>query len=115
MQLEIVIGDNSVTLATDFGVNSSGTPEQDHGLIDQVRTQVEQDAGAGERLVPPRPWFGRRSKAVEAAFELDEPPEKFLVEDLFHGQKITVPAAVLKCAQHTVPGARQLYEFVGVV
>ena len=47
-----------------------------------MRSQVEQDAGARKRLLPPGAGLRRGSKAIEAAFELDEPPEKLLAQDL---------------------------------
>src|SRR5260370_1002856 len=73
--VERVVYSGPVALDTDVGRDRLRWAEEEQGLVEQVRAEVEPDARAGVRLFAPGARLESGAEAVEMGFEARDPAE----------------------------------------
>src|SRR4051812_49678668 len=100
-QMETVIGFSTWALPEDVGDQPVGWAEEDQGLVDQVRAEIEEQAAA---------WFGMPPPAIAhlgpvpivAALIADHLSQIAATKTTPQCQEIAVPAPVVEHRQQTV-------------
>ena len=97
--MEVVAGYAVVLLYRDVSIDRLGLAKQNQGLVDQVRTQVQQHAA---------PWLfspaitNLGAETVEVAFILGDLAQVIPIDQGLECQEVAVPTAVLKDRDRTV-------------
>ena len=100
--VEGIIDLRALALAKGFGGDGLRLSEQDKRLIDQMRAQIEEHAGAGIVIALPPHRLRFQAKAIEAGFKLDHFPESSRAHEFCYGAEIAIAAAILIDGQHAV-------------
>src|SRR2546422_11516403 len=87
--VERVVGGGAGALDADVGGDRLRTSEQDQRLIEQVRAQVEPQAGAGLRLLAPRARPELRAKTVKVGFERGDAAKHTLRQQFSQGDEVS--------------------------
>ena len=87
--------------------------EQDQGLVEQVRAQVEPNAGAGLRLLPPRARSELRPEAVKVGFEQRDAAQHPFRQKVPQGHEVSHVPAVLIGRKHAPLHGAELDELCG--
>ena len=97
----------------EIGGEGVGLAEQPQGLVDQMRTEVVEQAGALGRIVPSSPAgiAGRkRSQCISHSISSPRRPD---LDQLAHGQIVAVPSAIVEGGKHAFPFAGERDQGVG--
>src|SRR3954470_3542599 len=95
LDMRPVIRFATLALHSEAGVDGLRQSKQLHCLIDQMRTKIEPEPGAGARLFAPslaHVW----SKAVDVRFKVANLPQHARFHDCLRRQNLTIPAAIVK-------------------
>ena len=93
----LVCADAARTKNRQLGRGQGRGPEQLQRLVDEVAAEIEHDPGSlagGGRVLPAPAELGR--PALERRLEAVHLAERFLAEQLAHGEEVAIPAAVLE-------------------
>ncbi len=95
LQVKGVIDNGGIALNADAGGNGLRRSEEGDGLIDEMRSKIEQETAAGAAAFAPHlaPRLG--AEAVEVGFHGHEPPQLAARDHLADGLEVAIPAAVL--------------------
>ncbi len=80
----------------DAGGEARGGAEEGEGAIDDVRAEVEEEAGAGASGFFPGIGALLGAEAVEAGVDGDDAAEDAFGEELFDGEEVAIEAAVME-------------------
>lgn len=93
--VEGVVGRNVVSLCANVGGDGLRCAEQGHGLIKQVRREVEKNAAARTGLFAPGTGLGSRAEAIIGGFEANDAAECASSDGLAEGLEVGVKAAIV--------------------
>jgi hypothetical protein len=93
--IEGVICGGVVALEADVGANGFGSTKEDNGLVDEMRAEIEEDAGAGSGLFAPGSGAELGTEAVEVRLVGDDAAQLSGGDELLQGFEVAIPAAVL--------------------
>ena len=93
--VERVVCSGAFALDADVGGERLRDSEEDQRLIEQVRPQVEPEAGAGLRLFAPRARPQVRTEAVKMGFEDRHPAENTFRQKFSECYEVSYVTAVL--------------------
>src|SRR5450755_1965381 len=100
--IEGVVHRGSFTLDSQVGADGLGLAEEHHGLIGQVRSEIEQHTTAGFGALTPGVFFELWAEAVEVRLKQDDAPQFVLSKQALEGEKVAVPAAILIDGQQSL-------------
>src|ERR1700683_4343978 len=94
--VEGIVDRRSFALPKSGGINRLRLAEQYQRSIDQVRTEIPEDASRGEvRLLAPGIGLGIEAEAIESRLILDHTTQHSRRDQLLNGEESSVPAAIL--------------------
>ena len=93
----VVVRVDACAAAIQFGVYRRDGPEEQERLIDEVATEVVEQAARLLRIAALAPAsLRRRTPAIEPRFESKYRSQGVLGEEPPNGEKVAIPAAILK-------------------
>src|SRR5664279_3560487 len=93
--IEGIVHRGSVALDPQVGADGLRFAKEHQGLVDQVRSEIEEHAAAGFGSFAPGVVFGLRTEAVEVGFEKDHATQFSICDQALEGDEVPVPAAIL--------------------
>src|SRR6185312_17285996 len=94
--VEGVLDGGLVAIGADAAGEGRRRAKEKERLIDQMRAEVEEHAVGWITLLLPGVLAGRGAEAIEVRLEGDEAADSVFSEQLFDGEKVAVPAAVVE-------------------
>ncbi len=80
-------------------------------MVGEVRSKIEKQAALRGIVLPRHSSSGRGTPAVHGGFEVDEAAKEAVVQELFEGEEIAVPAAAVEGREQDVARRGQLDKF----
>ena len=108
-----VVHRGSFTLDPHVGTDGLGLAEEHHGLVDQVRSEIEEHATAGFGTLAPGVVFELGTEAVEVRLEENDPPQFAVGDQALKGKEVAVPAPILIDGKESPTVRRDIYQFRG--
>jgi hypothetical protein len=113
--VESVVGFGAFAFGTDVGVDGLRAAEENHGVVDQVRSNVEQNAGAWNLLLAPGVGFEVGAETIVVGLEPDDAAEGVGGDELAKSGEVAVVAAILVDGEEAVGFIGEIDERGGFV
>lgn len=101
-QLKVINRARAISLHSDVGRNHPRQTEQDLGLIDQMRAEVEENSATGPFLFAPCVLPRFVSKPVEVTLIVNQTPQQLVGQEFLYRLEIAIPPAVVIDADQSV-------------